>query len=358
MIEIGSDFYDYSLNGKERTKKLWWEKNENNNVSFFKSGRNAIKALLQMLKGYEKKALLPAYTCETVIQPFIDEGWEIKFYLMNKDLSVNKNSLLSAYKAFNPSMLFCHGYFGFDTLQSVKDVIKEIHNNGTIVVEDITQSIFSNHCIEFADYYVSSLRKFMAIPDGGVVFSENKLNFSNVIEADKTISKLALNAFDLKKEYFNAPTADKKQAFRKEYQELKKCISDNLLITNISPESKKIFKTCNLNWIENKRISNYLFLAKNIKNFKFIEAVFETEIDGNIPLYFPVYVKNGRKKLQDYLAAHNIYCPVVWPKPPQVCICDEETDYIYESMLCFPIDQRYCMEDMERMVSTLESYEG
>lgn len=354
LNEIGSTFFDYSLSKDERNEHLWWE-DKKYNLTFFKSGRNAIKALLQTLK-CPKKALLPIYTCETVVQPFIDEGWEIEFYLLNKNLSMNTASVEKLYKAFNPSVFFCHKYFGFNTIGDDKKMIRYFRDKGTIIVEDITQCIFSNHYIEFADYYVSSLRKFLAIPDGGIVFSKNRLFFSNINETDRKLSELAIEAFDLKKEYFAFPSVEKKEVFREKYQELNRLIADNSLIRNITPESKKIFSTCDIDEIKNKRVSNFLFLFQMIKKFDFLYPIINIESTVDIPLYLPVYVKNSRKKMQDFLACHNIYCPVIWPKPSQINTNDETTNYMYEHMLCFPIDQRYDIKDMERILSVLNLY--
>ena len=46
------------------------------------SGRTAIETVLKELPK-AKKALLPSYCCESMIQPFLNAGIEIEFYPVN-----------------------------------------------------------------------------------------------------------------------------------------------------------------------------------------------------------------------------------------------------------------------------------
>lgn len=359
MSEIGSNFCKYNLNAPIREDKLWWESEEYNKV-FFKSGRNAIKALARQLKcdGFAPTVLLPIYTCETVIVPFLNEGWDVDFYNINADLSVNISALMDKVEKNLPSVILFHSYFGLDTLSEDIDAIKKLHDSGIVIIEDTTQSLFSNHCIEFADYYVTSLRKFLAIPDGGCVFSKKALNFSDIGSCDERISPKAIEAFDLKNEYFAAPTAEKKQLFREKYVDLNKFISDNEQIRDISPTSKQIFLTSDVADIRCKRRSNYSFLLEKIKKYSFISPAVKAELGNSVPLYLPIYVNGDRTSLQQHLVANNIFCPVIWPKPSQVELTDDVTAYMYRQMLCFPIDQRYGLDDMARILSALDEYKN
>ena len=63
--------------------------------------------------------------------------------------------------------------------------------------------------------------------------------------------------------------------------------------------------------------------------------------------------------MQEYLAKHDIYAPVIWPKPSQ-CegMIDSKVEWIYKHILAIPCDQRYDIDDMERIVQVLKSYEN
>ena len=359
VTEIGSNFSKYDLNAPARVDRLWWESDEYNRV-FFKSGRNALKAIARKLKdeGHKPSVLLPIYTCETVITPFLDEGWEVDYYNINADLSVNFLSVIDKITKNAPSAILFHSYFGLDTLSGDIEEIKKLHDGGIIIIEDMTQSLFSQHCIEFADYYVTSLRKFLAIPDGGCVLSKGALSFSGIAAYDERIAPKAIEAFDLKNEYFIAPTAEKKQLSRESYGELNGFISDNSEIRDISPESRQMLLTSDINEIKNKRRENYAFLLDGIKKYSFISPAAGVDLCDGVPLYLPIYVDGDRAALQKHLAENDIFCPVIWPKPSQIELTDEASAYMYAKMLCFPIDQRYDLDDMARILSVLDEYKN
>ena len=100
-------------------------------------------------------------------------------------------------------------------------------------------------------------------------------------------------------------------------------------------------------------------LFRTINNISNLSPVIKQAIGKSVPLYLPVYVKNDRKVLQEYLARNNIYCPIIWPKPPQIEIKNDDiVDYMYKHMLCFPIDQRYGNEEMKKISDVLITYKN
>ncbi len=355
LSEIGSNFWEYSLDISKRKGRLWWENNEYSKL-YLKSGRNAIKAICKILSKMKKSVLIPAYTCETVIQPFIDEGWEVNYYLLNDDLSLNINDLQEKCKRIQPSVLYCHSYFGFDTNSDNVREMELLKEQGIMIIEDITQSLFSKHYLKCADFYVTSLRKFLAIPDGGVLISRQSLCFEDIKKIDDDIATTALEAFNLKATYFESLDSFVKARFREKYQILGKLISDNAEICSASEVSLQIFDSCNIEEISSKRRNNYKFLSSRVSCNNKVRIILKDIPDGATPLYLPVYVNGDRAKLQEYLAKSNVYCPVIWPKPKQINIQDKTLFYMYQQMLCFPIDQRYGTEEMKKIVELVMNY--
>ena len=64
------------------------------------------------------------------------------------------------------------------------------------------------------------------------------------------------------------------------------------------------------------------------------------------PLFVPVLLEN-RDKVRKHLTENKIYCPVHWPKP------EGADSNIYDMELSLICDQRYGVNDMERIVSVL-----
>lgn len=353
ITEIGSNFWETECLEKGNNSLLWW-KQDDYNIQYYKSGRNAIKALCKNI-GLRKKVAIPIYTCDTVIQPFLDEKWDVVFYKINKDLSICDQSLDDVVNKDKPDVIFFHSFFGFNTYGNTENIIK-YKNQGIVIVEDLTQSLFSNHFLKMADYYVTSFRKFIAIADGGALISKKKLTNQCVSDADNRIVETALIAFETKKEYFDTGNSELKILYRKKYQELNSLISNNEQLMKMSDYSRKIIDSCNIKLITDIRQKNYEYLLHEIEEIGFVKTVLELSIEKCTPLYLPIYVTE-RAEVQKYLAEHNVYCPIIWPKSNSITFYDSDVDYMYNSMLCIPIDQRYSIEDMKKVVCLLLKYQ-
>jgi len=358
LKEIGSNFFEYSLYNNNLSEKIWWQKDEFYK-QYFKSGRNAIKAFCQLFNHSKRKVLLPAYTCETVVQPFMDENWEIQYYEINKDLSINIESIRNILKNFECDVLYCQSYFGFPTHLNAKSFFTELKKQGIVIVEDITQSVLTENRLEIADYYIASLRKFLAIPDGGVLIAHKKIQELKVLDADINITDVALNAFKLKETYFRKGNIELKEEFRSRYVELNKLISVNDGLYAISPISYKIFNSADYKWIVNCRFLNYKYLFENLSDLEFLTPILELKNESEVPLFFPLYLsdKVDRKEFQGYMAEDSIYCPIIWPIPSGLDLHSETSEYIYKHIICIPIDQRYDMNDMSRVVEKIRKYQ-
>lgn len=358
LPEIGSNLSEYSsfINKKSDYKSLWWQKPDYYK-QYFKSGRNAIKGLCRLKNNLNCKALLPIFTCDTVVKPFVEEGWTIDFYTIDRNLEINFSSLKEKYNSFKPALIFLQSYFGFNTIKSdVIDWLKSIKNNNCLIVEDITQSLFSEHYLDCADYYVASLRKFLAIPDGGVLITRDNVISLELEEADEEICQVAIEAFDLKNMYLYGEEKLQKEVFLEKFRKLKLLIDDNSKIRRINDKSINIFN--NFIWYEaiKKRIRNYNYLFDGLINNKVVSLILPKACVGFSPLYFPIYVKGERAVFQNYLSKQNIYCPIIWPRSTYISETDNIIDFIYKNIICIPIDQRYGLDDMGRILEAIDEY--
>ena len=55
--------------------------------------REAMFAIALKYKESKKSVLIPAYTCQTVIDPFIELGWTVHFYNIEKTLRIDLEDL-------------------------------------------------------------------------------------------------------------------------------------------------------------------------------------------------------------------------------------------------------------------------
>lgn len=354
--EIGSDFwlnrYD-ELENKEIS--LDFLQLNISDVAFISTGRSAISFVLEHIKISEDKkvVLLPPFTCHTVIEPFINAGYKVFYYSIDRNLKCSRESFLEDIERYQPSVVLVHGYFGFDNLSSIKDVILDIRKSGVIVIEDITQTMYSKFEHIKADYYVCSFRKWTALPDGGCAISINKPFTYKPVKVNKNLQEAKLKAFHAKYLYIYKDIGNKNE-FLKMFRAAEQILCDQHDLFAMSDVSKKIQGNLKIDFIRERRRDNFQVLSKGLASISFIEPVFNNLPEDVVPLYFPVYVKHNRNELQKYLAENNIYAPIVWPKPIQ-CegLVTSETNWIYDHILSIPCDQRYGSDDMRRIVQNI-----
>ena len=201
---------------------------DSENLKFLSSGRQAICACLTDITktvNTNKTALVPAYTCQSVLGGFLEKGYHLSFYSVDQKFQVRTSTLNNLIKNKTPDVLLFHPYFGFDTI--IQDQL--LDKQSTIVIYDATQSWASGFEYPFADYKIVSLRKWAALPDGAIAEKINgKFCLLSIEPEQEDLTKDTLQVYDLKEKYLS-------------YQKVKslKCckdlqISNRLfLITNI-----------------------------------------------------------------------------------------------------------------------------
>lgn len=355
--EIGSNFWEYQTDHR-RTRRLWWEEAPFQ-YKFYKSGRNATLAMCNLVEEREHRILLPAYLCETEVDPWREKGWEVSFYRTVPDFSIDVENLKAQVQRTTPSVVLLQTFYGFNANSSaLRLCLRQLREQGIVVVEDITQSLLSTMHYEEADWYVASLRKFFAIPDGGVLIGRRKWTDGELYPGDPRIEKIAREAFALKEQYFQCMDPQVKEAFRTQFAALNEVLGINDRVEEISPLGRDIFASLDIDEIARKRRENYEYLYGKIEQIDALQLPCPAKCGETIPLFLPVYVKNEqlRNELRTFMAHKDIYCPIIWQKLQHYEIPYEETRSIYERILCIPIDQRYDQDDMERTAAALAEW--
>jgi hypothetical protein len=348
MCEIGSEF-DIDSNvgymGISETASFL------SNAEFFRSGRDVLKAIAEKYKGLYKRILIPALCCESMVTPFLVNGYEVSYYKLNTNFTANTEDI---FLKLQPTNLFLYmNYFG---IQSLSDEILQLINQcfqGTIMIEDRTHDILSPRFNSFTpNFTICSIRKWLAIPDGGILYSKgNKLNTRT--EYDAYFSNTRIKALKNKSIYLKSRHSKLKELFRQQLADANAYLENDKSIVGISHKSYELLKIINFNKIYKARKKNIetlhlkLMILKNVKQIKELNT-------ERVSLYYPLILDN-RDKIQSKLAENGVYCPVIWPLP--LCakgIC-EVSDYVSDHMLALPCDQRYDNSVMEYIVRMLKS---
>ena len=133
--EIGSEFWEVPTC-----------QNENlifpQNTAWYISGRSALKAIIKDIKlsNVLNCVALPSWCCDSMIEPFVQEGVQIKFYPVYFDQGYLK---IDFSYIENCDAILKMDYFGFKRKHDLEF--------GGIVIEDVTHSVF-NGDFPSADY--------------------------------------------------------------------------------------------------------------------------------------------------------------------------------------------------------------
>jgi len=348
MNEIGSEFQlDLSLcNGKGLREILPCAEDE----TFVFSGRTAIDYVLKDLNGRVKKAMLPSYCCDSMIEPFRCAGVEICFYNVDYFNGFSVDIKIPD----DCDVVLWNNYFGF-CVNYPEELFGEFCEKGGIIIEDITHSLFSKKQFgKHSHYLVASLRKWGGLVSGGYVSKlKGRFAFAELLDIDNTFVERKVKAMKMKAEYLctneTNRKAEDKAEFLKLFSESNRFFAEKYQHISIDDFSAEWLKKWDVDYIRNKRIENGKVLYEGLETLSGITPVFKYE-DMDCPLFVPVITEEAKRDIVvKKLAENGIYCPRHWPQPKADCKSE-----LYKTEISLVCDQRYNAEDMKRIIDVLQ----
>jgi len=311
----------------------YFELELNNDVEYHKNalklntGRNCLEYILRV-KNY-KKIYIPYYTCEVILEPIKKLKISFEFYYIDKNL----NPVFEKKIQTNEAFLYTN-YFGIKQT-TVKQLAAKFGEN---LIIDNAQAFFDKPLKNIDTFY--SARKFFGVPDGAYLYTNKK--FEKKLEQDISYKRFEhlLGRIDLGAEQF--------------YQSFKN--NDASLIEKpiktMSNLTCKILRSINYQKIKKRRCENFLLLHNTLKNTNQLNL----EIEPNtVPMVYPYFVNNG-SELKKKLIQNKIFVATYWTN---VFNLAKENSFEYKLakyLLPLPIDQRYKIEDMKRIINLLSDY--
>lgn len=359
MIEIGSEFSSNTNmygNYEDSVYKFLIQKYSADNISFVNSGRLAISLILGSIKETKKKkALLPLYLCESIIDVFDSYQYDCEFYDPNSltRVTLNKNSF---------DVILLIDYFGFtDGVVSSENAFSAFgKKQGSIVIRDVTHSVFmrsstiSSH--SYVDFEVCSLRKWFAIYSGGYVATLNPLfsGFQQNIELPKNDKFVDNRALAMKMK-----GAAEYQINKSKVLDLLKVAESHLTemqITSIDEHSLYELKKISVVNLRRARTINAKILVAGIKKIDGLNLMYENFRADDVPLFVPVIVdENLKYSLKKYLANELIYLPSHWPIPMTYKSLLSK-NRVYYKEISFVCDQRYSENEMFQVLDKVKQF--
>jgi len=343
---IGGEFwFDTNLQTKEMISI------SRNNQILLNGGKSAIELIISNIEFKEDEIiLLPSYLCPTIVQFIIKANVKYKFYNINKDLSLNLENINDLISQNQVKAIFFIDYFGFYHKKQTIDKLLELQKNGTVLIEDAVQMFWVKKNKGFiGDYIFNSYRKFLPI-DGSIVIGIEDTAFEEIEDGYYNLMKKARNEKSI---YINQGIGDE-ETFLKDFNVAHEDYYKRNSINAINSYDEEFLRHLPIEYINNKRISNYEYLKQKLNEIKAVKVIFNEDLDDNVPLCIPVFIDNRDKARKDLMAC-NIYCPVHWNLRDEDWV-NKHKDALEVSkrILSIPIDWRYDLKDMEYIIECLK----
>ena len=355
MKDIGSIFplYDSDFVGLGAETRI----TNVGNTIFYSLCRETFVVIAKHLDGTNRKVLLPAYTCDTIITPFKEQGWDCYYYPVDHKLKIDIDAVLALCSKLDFDLMVVHPYYGMDLSQKEITLLREVHSKGCKLVVDLTQCIFSKQRLDFADYYVGSYRKWFSIPDGA--FLEAKTSSSIFVEElheNEGFVSFQMDAMYLRGLYFSSDNEEVKSISRRLNKMANDMVDANVQPHKMAMVSHQLLQKEDVEKNQQRRLNNFRFLFEQLKGIDSCQLLCDDMSRiSTAPLYFAIFV-SGRSELQAELAAQHIYAPVIWPVVYEEVLVNDVVKDIYDTILAIPIDQRYDLNDMMKIVDIIKQY--
>ncbi|PHR59485.1 MAG: hypothetical protein COA44_00660 [Arcobacter sp.] len=290
------------------------------------SGRNAIAYVLKASS--TQKVYVPYFTCGTVIEPVITLGIEYVFYAINENLEII--NLLPQDIKDNEKLIYIN-YFGIKN----EYINKLAKMYGERLIIDNTQAFFKQPIKNTNNCY--SPRKFFGVADGGYVYSSTKLDEELEFEMsyDRCAALLTRTENEASQAYSLYANHNKEMCHRP----LKK----------MSVLTQKILSSIDYEKIKLRRERNFLYLHATFISINKLK-IREGQIIG--PMVYPLWIE--KEGLRSFLIEQKIYVPTYWNEVLDYVETQEQVEASFvKYLLPIPIDQRYEIEDMQRIIDVV-----
>lgn len=350
LIPIGGEFW---IDDKLFNKQL--DNFNNINAVFLSGGQSALRFIIQDIEiKQDEYVLMPSYLCPSILHNFNKLNVKFEFYKINKDLSIDLEDVKIKIEKYKVKAVVFIDYFGFYHKKETINYLKQLKKQNIILIEDAVQMLWFHRNRFIGDYVFNSYRKFLPI-DGAIVLCKNVKNY-NFIE-DKYYE--SVNLARIKKTEFKNFHIGTEEEFLTLYAKAEEEYYKRESIIGIDERSKQLLSKVDYGYIFRKRKENYCYLYDNLISNDKVKIMYKKEwIYDNSVLGFPILIDNRdevRKKLREF----NIYCPVHWD------ILNEdwskkynESRYVSSKILTLPIDQRYDLDDMNRLMCIINKLIG
>lgn len=285
------------------------------------SARNALR---YVIRAYNiREIYVPYYTCPVVWTAIIAEGCNIIPYDIDGAFMPTVDFPDSAFILYN-------NYFGICG-KNVMELSKKYKN----LIVDNAQAFFASHRALATIY---SPRKFFGLPDGGLLYSDKKIDSEFEVAVSYDLCSHLLKRIDLGP---NAAYAD----FQKNDFAL-----NNRPIQKMSRLTMTMMGNLDYDFVRRRRLENFKILHNALGHLNKLKIDLS---DDDVPMVYPFRTDDAT--LRARLIENQIFVAKYWPVETGVaCMMGDYAQAMASTIVPLPIDQRYDTNDMERVIGIIQ----
>ncbi len=292
------------------------------------SGRNCFKYIL--IAQEVSKVYIPNYICDSMIETLKELDIEFDYYYIDEKFEIIGEIVLEE----NEKLLYVNYY----ALKS-KYIHQLSSRYDTKLIVDNSQSFF-NLPIKNVDTFYSP-RKFFGVSQGGYLYADTILD--KVLEEDYVdkdvfylIGRADTTASQFLKEFHNNESSLVHRPIRA-----------------ISKFTHKMLMSIDYNSSKIKRERNFLYLHSNLNEINILKI----NLSGLLgPMIYPLLLE--KEGLKQYLIDHKVYVATYWQEVLSRCETGSMEEKFTRYLLPLPVDQRYGLAEMEKIVQLIKNYKG
>lgn len=292
------------------------------------SGRNAI--LYIAIANKFKKIYVPSYICDASFSQLTGYGIQVEFYKIDSSFYPVKD--FDAQK--NEAVLYVN-YFGLFDSNS-----KRVQDDFSHSIIDNSQAFYSEVGKEGNSMY--SPRKFFGVPDGSYAYSRQKLIQKKLRKEKDSFKRIA---------HLMKRVDNNAQLGYSDFLKAEDAIASNEL-RRMSNLTAAFLQSIDYKKAREIRRENFMHLHSKLKE---VNQLRELELNEQTPMCYPLMIPMA-PQVRTALLSNKIYTPKYWV---DTLSRTQATDFEYRltnELIPLPIDQRYSLKEMDRILSIITSF--
>ena len=305
----------------------WYTEDETDlGIARLNSGRSALWLAMRHLGA--ERLFVPVYYCPTVVQSLRDDGFEVVFYPIDRQLLPR----LEDVRLESKDAVLLVNYFGL-----IRDHLVDAAERFKKVIFDNALAFYAEPVAREGVVSVYSCRKFFGVSDGAYAIGVGVVQPVLPQDVSSYHANHLLLSFEL----------GTNSAYRESLQNEERLMSEHLSMSKLT---RRLLCGADYEAVRDRRRANYELLRRALSDYQTLDLPLDSDA---VPSAYPLVASLPLRKL---LVGYHVYVPRMWESWIDNPDADKESiEYFFSNhLVALPLDQRYEGGDMRELVDLVK----